>query len=56
MPAIAPSRSANRLLAALPLGNYRRMSRAFEKISLEFGRFFASPAVLSSTSTSRSIA
>ena len=43
MPAIAPSRSANRLLAALPLGNYRRMSRAFEKISLEFGQVLCEP-------------
>jgi len=43
MPAAAPSRSANRLLAALPPANYRRMSRALEPVSLEFGQVICEP-------------
>ncbi|HWM41573.1 MAG TPA: Crp/Fnr family transcriptional regulator [Burkholderiales bacterium] len=43
MPAVAPSRSANHLLAALPLGSYRRMSRALEPVSLEFGQIICEP-------------
>jgi CRP-like cAMP-binding protein len=38
MPAAAPRRSANRLLAALPPGTYRRMSSALEQVTLEFGQ------------------
>lgn len=38
MPAAAPRRSANRLLAALPPGTYRRMSSTLEHVKLEFGQ------------------
>jgi CRP-like cAMP-binding protein len=43
MPAAAPRRPANRLLAALPPGNYRRMSGAFEHVTLEFGQVLCEP-------------
>jgi CRP-like cAMP-binding protein len=38
MPSAAPSRSANRVLAALPPVSYRRISRTLEQVSLEFGQ------------------
>jgi len=43
MPAAAPSRSLNRILAALPTANYRRMSRGFEQVSLKFGQVLCEP-------------
>jgi len=43
MPVAAPRRPASRLLAALPPGDYRRMSRAFEEVTLEFGRVLYEP-------------
>lgn len=43
MPRAAPSRPANRLLAALPPASFRRMSRAFEHVSLEFGQVLCEP-------------
>jgi CRP-like cAMP-binding protein len=43
MPVAAPSRSANRLVAALPPGDYRRMSGAFEEVRLEFGQVLFEP-------------
>jgi len=43
MPAAAPSRPANRVLAALPPGSYRSMSRALEQVSLEFGQVICEP-------------
>ena len=43
MPAAAPSRPSNRLLAALSPGSYRRMSGGFEQVSLEFGRVLTEP-------------
>jgi CRP-like cAMP-binding protein len=43
MPAAAQSRPANRVLAALPPATYRRMSRALEQVSLEFGQVISEP-------------
>jgi len=38
MPVAAQRRPANRLLAALPPGTYRRMSRTLEHVHLQFGQ------------------
>jgi len=43
MPAVAPRRPANRLLAALSPGSYQRISRASEQVGLEFGKVLTEP-------------
>jgi CRP-like cAMP-binding protein len=43
MPAAAPRRSANHVLAALPPAAYRRISSALEQVNLEFGTVLNDP-------------